>query len=339
MSYQLLRAVALSNHPLLKRSAGARALLALLAERANNAGTGFPVTTRRLCELTGIGEREVQRHMSSLAENSLITGWQSQRGRPKKGGQGLTLCVLVDEVAAWCPAGVPNRDGLPRWGEKNRGLSTDSEEKTGDFQPENRGLSTEKPGTFDEETGDFQPKNRGSSTKLAIQVSEITAEFGRSPGFVPGSSPGSSPGSDPTRACEPDPPASPTVGAEGGDFESRVQRTAALVVQRYLEDETRPFDAELSKRAEGKLKAQVVDRLKVAKNNAELRARGRDILRAWELLRDDPWWAEQPEERRRACQRLGWLVAKEGRIEDRFEQAHEVPQWEPEESNDEGEVQ
>lgn len=99
------------------------------------------------------------------------------------------------------------------------------------------------------------------------------------------------------------------------------------MVQRYLDDEARPFDAELSKRGEGKLKALVVDRLKVAKSNAELRARGRDILRAWELLRDDPWWADQPEGRRKACMRLGWLVAKDGCIEDRFEQAHEEPQW------------
>lgn len=118
----------------------------------------------------------------------------------------------------------------------------------------------------------------------------------------------------------------PAQGTRGEFFE-RVRLTAAAVVDRYLEDD-RPFDETLSKTQRAKLEAAVVGALSGPADNAGLRARARDILRAWELLRDDAWWADQPEAQRRACVRLAWLVAQPERVEARLERAGETPQWE-----------
>lgn len=131
---------------------------------------------------------------------------------------------------------------------------------------------------------------------------------------------------DPT--MDPSPPY-PLGGVDQGEgeFSSRVQRTAAAVVDRYLEDEQRPTDQTVTNGTRAKLEIAVGARLRGPTDKAGLRARAQDILRAWELLRDDEWWAGQPEGKRLACVRLGWLVAEEGRIEARFERAGEAPQW------------
>lgn len=135
---------------------------------------------------------------------------------------------------------------------------------------------------------------------------------------------------DPSSGKPPPPTPHAQHGAEEGEsFFARVQRTAAAVVERYVADEDRPFDEVMMASSRAKLVAAVAAQLQVATDNASLRARAQDILRAWELLRDDGWWRSQPEEKRRGCVRLAWLVGDAERIEARFERAAEVPQWQP----------
>lgn len=114
----------------------------------------------------------------------------------------------------------------------------------------------------------------------------------------------------------------------------RRRQTAVLLVERYLEDQERVADLEMGRAGRGRLADAVERALRGPTTRASLRDRGRDIWRAWELLRDSDYWQRQPEDQRQRCQRLGWLVARPERIVDQLERAGQAPMWEPENINE-----
>lgn len=295
MSMRLVRLVALSPHPLLRRQSRTRELLAWVADFADDNGVAFPSLTTIAArmgmsiERRGKDESDAVRDLRRARRELMAAGLLRQTGSTR--GRVPVVQIVVGPLL---DPGVKS------------------------------------PGVSETTPGSSHPGGEGSMTPGIPGVTWPPDPGVKSP---PRSS--QDPVSEPVN--ENPPPASAHADAQdepsetGGrvDFFARVAATAKAVVERYMADEDRPFDEVVMASTRAKLVAAVAAQLQVATDNTSLRARAQDILRAWELLRDDGWWRSQPEARRRSCVRLAWLVGDAERIEARFERAAEVPQWQP----------
>lgn len=110
MSYALTRLVSLTRHPLVRRSASARAILGVLAERAGDdeGGGAFP-GAGSIATATGIDRRDVSRVLRALREAGILTvdGLSDYDTAIRR--------INVPVLAAWVDAQFANRDNLPGW--------------------------------------------------------------------------------------------------------------------------------------------------------------------------------------------------------------------------------
>ncbi|RTL23625.1 MAG: helix-turn-helix domain-containing protein, partial [Rhodocyclaceae bacterium] len=111
MSYPLLRLVALSAHPLLRRSARCRAVLGYMAERADHDGRGVYPAVGSIARDTLIDARDVSRAINSLKKAGLVVDVAAPLG------QTVNRRINVTDLAGWAPPSIENRDRIDGWGQ------------------------------------------------------------------------------------------------------------------------------------------------------------------------------------------------------------------------------